>query len=83
MISGIYSIRDAKIEAFGQPFLFVKPGPAIRAFADEVSNPQSNLFKHPEDFALFHLGYYDDETGLFTSLPQPEQISLAINHVSS
>lgn len=62
---------------------FLKPGLALRSFGDEVANRDSNLAKHPEDFALFHLGYYDDETGAVTSLPQPEQIALAINYVSA
>ena len=82
MISGIYAVRDAKTEAFSQPFFFLKPGLALRSFGDEVANRDSNLAKHPEDFALFHLGYYDDETGAVTSLAQPEQIALAINYVS-
>jgi len=80
MILGIYGIRDAKTEAFSQPMFFVTKGVAIRAFADECENTQSNLNKHPEDFALFHLGSYNDNTGEFVSLPQPVQIALAMDY---
>ena len=52
---GVYSIRDAKSEVFSQPMFFVTPGIAIRTFGDECSNDNSNLCKHPEDFALYNL----------------------------
>lgn len=80
MILGIYAIRDAKTEAFAQPMFFVTKGVAIRAFADECENIQSNLHKHPEDFAMFHLGSYNDNSGEFVSLPQPVQIALAMDY---
>lgn len=83
MILGIYAIRDAKTEAFSQPMFFVTKGVAIRAFADECENNQSNLHKHPEDFALFELGSYNDNSGEFVSLAQPLQIALALDYKSA
>ena len=79
----VCAVRDAKVEAFGQPFYSQQRGVAIRSFADECSKPDSNLNAHPEDFALFCLGEYDDQTGGFTSLPQPVQIALAMDYKKS
>lgn len=81
MLMKVVSVRDAKVETFSQPFFYVTVGQAIRSFADEVARDGSDFAKHPEDFALFLLGVYDDQKGSFTSLPQPEQIALALDHV--
>ena len=75
----VYSIRDSKSEIFSQPMYMVTPGVAIRMFGDEVGNPNSNLNKHPEDFALFRLGQFDDSTGALESEVQPVQIALALD----
>lgn len=59
----IYAIKDAQISAFSQPFYSHTHGSALRAFTDHVNDPQSAPNKHPEDYALFHLGAFNDETG--------------------
>lgn len=76
---GIYAIRDAKTEIFSQPMYFVTPGVAIRTFGDEVENSNSNLSKHPEDYAMFKIGTFDDNTGAIEQEPQPLQIALAMD----
>lgn len=35
---------------------------ATRAFLGICLDPQSNIFKNPEDYALYHIGHYDDST---------------------
>ena len=64
----IYSIRDSKISAYSQPFYSHTNGSALRAFADHVNDKTSAPNKHPEDYELFHLGTFDDETGEITSV---------------
>lgn len=61
----ICAIHDTKAEAFAQPMFFQAVGQAVRAFIDAVSDgdPKSNLANHPEDFNLFRIGTYDDQTG--------------------
>ena len=41
-------------------------GAAVRSFIDEVNNRESAMCAHPEDYVLFHLADYDDETGEFS-----------------
>lgn len=79
MIVGVYAIRDAQTEAFSQPMFFVTKGVAIRSFSEECENQSSALSKHPQDYALFQIGFYDDNAGSLESLPQPLQISLALD----
>ena len=60
----IVAIRDRAIDTFGVPVFVASTGAAIRSFSDEVNrkDDNNNLSKHPEDFDLFLLGEYDDQT---------------------
>lgn len=61
----IYAVHDNKVKAYGTPFFQITDGQAIRAFQDNVnSTTESQITKHPEDFTLFKLGEYDDQTGI-------------------
>lgn len=59
----IYSIRDAKMETFNRPFYMPADGAAIRAFQDEVNNKESELNRHPEDYALYTIGIFNEDDG--------------------
>jgi len=77
MIYKILSIRDRAADAFAVPMFFQSTGQAIRAFADEIKNPRenNNLNKHPDDFDLYLIGEFDDQTGLFKS-DRPSQVAV-------
>ena len=81
MLMKAFSVRDAKTEAFMQPFFCVTKGIALRSFGDEVQRSGSEFAKHPEDYSLFYVGDFDDALGAFIPAPQAEQISLALDHV--
>lgn len=63
MNKNIYSIYDNKTCVFNTPFFSMNNAAAIRTFSDAANDTQTNINKHPEDFALFHIGHYDEETG--------------------
>lgn len=63
MNKNIYSIYDTKMGVYNTPFFAMNNATAIRTFNDAANDGQTNINKHPEDFALFHLGTYDAETG--------------------
>lgn len=66
-------VRDVKSELYGRPFFVPSTGMAIRSFDDEVNRdaPDNVMHQHPGDFALFHIGEYDEAFGLVTSLECP------------
>ena len=65
----IYSIYDQAAKAYTSPFFMHNHGLAIRAFSDQVNSQTENqIQKHPEQFTLFHIGEYNDETGNIESL---------------
>lgn len=74
----IYSIRDSKAEIFNTPFYQKTHGEAERNFRSLVNDDKSQVHKYPEDYALWYLGEYDDNTGAFQTLDQPQHILNAV-----
>lgn len=77
MILKIIAIRDRAADAFGIPNFTASIGAAMRSFADEINSPRENnqLNRHPEDFDLYELGTYNDNTGHF-DVGVPRQIAI-------
>lgn len=73
----ICAIRDRAVDAFLRPFFATHLGGAKRSFRDEVNRaaPDNAMHAHPEDYDLYHLGSFDDNTGLFES-HTPRQIEI-------
>jgi len=77
MIRLVVAVRDGATGLFGQPWFVVARGQAIRAFTDEVnrrSQEPTDLAKHPEDFELYALAEFDEGTGRFGSIGDPEPL---------
>ena len=53
-------------DAFGRPYCVQSEGSGIRSFSDEVNRSADDnlLYKHPEDFALYRVGTFDDSDGI-------------------
>lgn len=70
------TIRDRAADVFGIPSFVLSFGAAVRSFGDEINKKDgSPLSQHPDDFDLFELGEYDDETGEFLG-HVPRQIAV-------
>jgi len=78
MIKQVCAVRDRAADAFGQPMFVPNKGIAIRSFIDEINRAEqtNQLYMHPEDFDLYALGEYDDNTGEIKSLTRPLQIAI-------
>lgn len=63
----LYSVYDSKAGIYQQLNPFRNADEAIRAIADSANDPNSTLFKFAEDFSLFEMGTYDDDTGIIES----------------
>lgn len=74
MLKQIFTVRDAKAEAYLVPFFARSRGEAIRMLTDAVNDPQHQFGIHAEDYMLFHLGAFDEETGEIHLFPQQEPI---------
>jgi len=59
----ICAVRDAAIDAFGQPIFVRHVGEATRSFIDECNRAGAPFNAHPEDYELFQIGIFDDSNG--------------------
>lgn len=77
----MFSVRDSAVGLFSAPFFLRGRGEAFRAFQDEVSRPESRIFAHPSDYALFEVGSFDEDGAILEALPSPERLALAADLV--
>ncbi len=63
----VVSVKDRAADVFNRPFFVPHRNVAIRDFTDEVnrSAADNQLNKHPDDFDLYLLGEFNDNTGEF------------------
>ena len=78
MINVICSVKDRAADAFGRPLFVPSVGLAIRSFTDEVnrSADDNQMHHHPDDFDLYELGTFDDNTGIIVCHVTPKQLAL-------
>lgn len=73
-----FAVYDAKVKTFMRPLMARSFGEAERAFSDAVRHPESDYSRHPEDYSLFHVGYFSEDTGLLEGLVAPVQVCQAL-----
>lgn len=62
-MQGMYTLWDAKAEAFSMPFFADTDNLAVRIFGDSVLKPGTVLNDHPEDFFLYKVGSWEQSSG--------------------
>lgn len=67
---GLYAIKDAK-STFFPVNADLNDSCAIRNFEHAVRQPDSLLRSHPNDYSLFRVGSYNNETGMIESFDTP------------
>ena len=66
MLSIIYTIRDATLEAGTRPMFFATQEQAVRAFSQAVSGGDPHMTENADDFTLYKIGEFDDESQQIT-----------------
>lgn len=61
----VFSVRDQAVERFLPPMYFRSMGEALRTVGDACADPGHQFAQHGEDFWLYRVGEFDDETGKF------------------
>lgn len=63
----IVAVRDSAAGCFSPPQVVGAQQQAVRGLADQVNSANGGIVaEHPEDFELYHVGFYDDQTGAVT-----------------
>lgn len=76
----IFAVRDRQLDAYMQPWCAQSKGQAIRMFTDEVNNKDGQLYKHADDYDLYHIGTFEQQTGVITMQGAgPQQVAIGAN----
>lgn len=62
----LFAVKDRALGAFMRPWVAQTTGQAIRIFQDEINKHGSELNAHPDDYDLWHIGTFNDNSGLLT-----------------
>ena len=82
MILKVFSVFDSKLQVFNTPFFSRSAADASRSFSDLVRDSRTTVGQHPDDFFLYEIGQYSDETGELVA-SAPTQIAAATAFVSA
>lgn len=81
-----FSIKDLKAKTFSPPFYKTSAIGAIRDVIRASEDKESNLYKFPDDFALYQLGAFDEDEGIHLE-SEPVKLSniseIINNHLST
>lgn len=78
MILTVCALFDMKARAFASPFVVAHLDLAKRALKEAVNIPGHSLNKWPEDFALYCLGTWNDETAEYQLHHQRQYVASAL-----
>jgi len=85
METQLISLRDAKAESFTAPKAHKTIGEAERFLQHIVNTPGEGNFLnlYPEDYDMYHLGTFDDQTGKMKLFDSPRHLSKAVTFKKS
>ena len=81
MLHSVFAVFDQKAEAYLPPFILPKVAQAQRIFGDCVNSNSHEFGKNPDDYTLFTLGTWDDNTGVFMPYPAHESLGNGVEYV--
>lgn len=81
----VVTMFDSAAQVYSQPQYVASLGGFQRSFADEVNTPRdgNQLHRHPGDFHLYELGFFDDNSGVHELHDKPRLVSRAVDLVKS
>lgn len=73
----VIAVFDVQSQAFMRPMFVAAIGAGTRMVQDEVNRaaPDNLLYQHPQDFRVFELGEWDDQSGLFSLAELPRLVT--------
>lgn len=76
----IFTVYDAKAEAYLSPFFLPTTGLALRGFADVANEPNHQFNKYPSDYTLNEIGTYEESTAQITMHANKINLGTALEH---
>nr|QJB19352.1 MAG: nonstructural protein [Microvirus sp.] len=79
----IFTIYDSKVESYSPPFYARSVAEGIRTITSTLKNAESQLSQYPEDFSLYHIGTFCDESANIELLEHKSFLGLLSNFAPS
>lgn len=79
----VYSIYDVCSQFYDAPFISANDGTSVRIVQDTLLLRDNLIKRHPEDYQLFKVGYFNKSTGELLPLSSPKLIIRLKDLVSS
>jgi len=70
----MFSIYDKAVQVFNTPFAMKTDMEAIRAFKHMAQDPNTTIYKSPEDFILYECAFFDTADGQFGADAEPRKV---------
>jgi len=67
----VLAVFDHKVRAYAQPFFAQTVASGERSFIAACDDKTSLLARFPVDYGLFHVGWFDDSSGMLEPLTPP------------
>lgn len=74
MIFGMFSVFDSKAEVFSQPVVSMNAATMMRMCSDLLLDRNHPYAKHAEDYVLFELGRFNDQSGVIEVFVAPKSL---------
>lgn len=78
----VVALYDLKAEFYGNPAIFRSDADAARSLFDVFANKDTLPGQHPEDFALFRIGTFDNQTGAIVPCT-PVQVTTGMEYLAA
>lgn len=59
----LFSVLDSKVGLYARPFVARNKPEALRSFTQIARDPNHPIGQHPEDYILFYIGVFSEQTG--------------------
>lgn len=73
-VQQMFSVYDVKSEIFGFPMCSPTISSFARILSDLIAEGKHAFAQHPEDYVLFHLGEFHEQSGQIHLLPAPNSL---------
>lgn len=70
----IVAVKDRAVDGYMRPFTVPHRNAALRSFTDEANRKESEINAHPEDYDLYEIATFDDQTGNIENIKQPPEL---------
>ena len=78
MLQKVIVVYDKKIGLYEKPFICRHSGEAIREWDYVIKDTKTKFGQNPQDFDLFEVGTYDDQTATFRNLDTPLHLAAGV-----